>query len=504
MGFSLAGFGAGLAEGMYERIEEERKFSSAALQGRIERASVLKLQQEKQAKEMEDELRSRKAELIQLGVDDPELQKAYLFSPTVFEAFKKAKSDPEMSLKIDPKTFISANTQLLSTMTGTVDDAINNAVRAKQQVEPAKLLEPQGRSSFFAPSASSQTKRFEQLASARGLTLQDVARAESGVGPKMPEPVGAINFDAFPKKEKKELTPEQTQARLEARAISAEMEFGKTDPRAVDARTAFNNYTTIRKNLTPPQADYAQTMAKYKHIVRAPQNYTEEQVKEARAYLDNDDKERKQYADRNEPYPLDPTKESAYRNIFRRSANSAVLRTFGRKKDWKIIDQKDENGRTVGQTSQYDGQLPQELVEQHLLFTEQQAILEAAKQSGYIKQDNTVVNPLVRGALSEFFFKFDGNKVLSPTKPERSLDVEVKPEPKTLPPRTGAASAAPAPAASAPPRTPGPGRAGQGAPAAAPAAARKPAEPKTTAEFEALPPGTPYINPKDKQVYIKN
>jgi len=106
--------------------------------------------------------------------------------------------------------------------------------------------------------------------------------------------------------------------------------------------------------------------------------------------------------------------------------------------------------------------------------------------------------------LSEFFFKFDGNKVLSPTKPERSLDVEVKPEPKTLPPRTGAASAAPAPAASAPPRTPGPGRAGQGAPAAAPAAARKPAEPKTTAEFEALPPGTPYINPKDKQVYIKN
>jgi len=208
--------------------------------------------------------------------------------------------------------------------------------------------------------------------------------------------------------------------------------------------------------------------------VRAPQNYTEEQVKEARAYLDNDDKERKKYADRNEPYPLDPNKESAYRNLFRRSANSAVLRTFGRKKDWKIIDQRDENGRIVGQTSKYDGQLPPELVEQHLLYTEQQAILEAAKQSGYIKQDNTVVNPLVRGALSEFFFKFDGNKVLSPTKPERSLDVEVKPEPKTLPPRTGAASAAPAPAASAPTRTPGPGRAGQGtsAPAAAPAAAK--------------------------------
>jgi hypothetical protein len=182
--------------------------------------------------------------------------------------------------------------------------------------------------------------------------------------------------------------------------------------------------------------------------VRAPQNYTEEQVKEARVYLDNDDKERKKYADRNEPYPLDPTKESAYRNIFRRSANSAVLRTFGRKKDWKIIDQRDENGRIVGQTSKYDGQLPPELVEQHLLYTEQQAILEAAKQSGYIKQDNTVVNPLVRGALSEFFFKFDGNKVLSPTKPEQSLDVEVKTGPKTLPPRTGAASAASAPAVS--------------------------------------------------------
>jgi hypothetical protein len=159
MGFSLAGFGAGVAEGMFERIEEERKFSSAALQGRIERASVLKLQQEKQAKEMEDELRSRKAELIQLGVEDPEYQKAYLFSPLVFEALKKAKASDDPAISgIDYKALIKSN----RTLTGTVDEAIQNAVRATAQVEPAKLLEPQGRSSFFAPSAESQRTRSKE------------------------------------------------------------------------------------------------------------------------------------------------------------------------------------------------------------------------------------------------------------------------------------------------------------------------------------------------------
>ena len=402
MGFSLAGFGAGLAEGMYERIEEERKFSSAALQGRIERASVLKLQQEKQAKEMEDELRSRKAELIQLGVDDPELQKAYLFSPTVFEAFKKAKSDPEMSLKIDPKTFIAANKQLLSTMTGTVDDAINNAVRAKQQVEPAKLLEPQGRSSFFAPSASSQTKRFEQLASARGLTLQDVARAESGVGPKMPEPVGAINFEAFPKKAEKELTPDQTQARLESKALKLAMEKGDDDPETIAATNAFNSYKVRREKLTPEQDTHAKLMSRYQAIVYGNLPVPPEERKKAEDYLRNYEESKKRNEAKGTPDDKVPAPSSLV-SIARTAGANAVRASFGTgaaSKQLSFIENAD------GSTSvRYTGNDPD--MQKQLIRREQEGIVASLRP---YMSEGKVTDKKVEVALQAFGISLDNNR----------------------------------------------------------------------------------------------
>ena len=455
MGFSLAGFGAGLAEGAYERIEEERKFSSAALQGRIERASVLKLQQEKQAKEMEDELRARKAELIQLDVTDPEDQKAYLFSPMVFEAFKKAKSDPELRLQIDPKTFISANKQLLSTMTGTVDDAINNAVRAKQQVDPAKLLEPQGRSSFFAPSAGSQSRRFEQLASARGLTLQDVARAESGVGPKMPEPVGAINFDAYPKKEKRPLTAaEMKDKALVAYQTSAE-ENGENHPATVAAKAKVQSIIVREKNLTPEQDKHAANMARAQAIMFDPSGkYSPEEKKWADGYLKNyeDFKKRteaKGATDDKVPAP------SSLVSIARTAGANAVRSSFGTGaagKQLSFIENAD------GSTSvRYTGNDPD--MQKQLIRREQEGIVASLRP---YMSEGRVTDKKVEVALQAFGISLDNNR--------RPVLIEA-PAPAPAP----AKPALPERTPTAPTRTPGPGRAGQGAPSAAPAAApRKP------------------------------
>jgi len=503
MAFSLAGFGAGLAESMSERIEEERKFSNLALQGRIERASELKLQQDKQAKEIEDELRSRKAELVQLGVDDPELQKAYLFSPTVFEAFKKAKSDPEMSLKIDPKTFIAANKQLLSTMTGTVDDAINNAVRAKQQVEPAKLLEPQGRSSFFAPSAGSQSKRFEQLASARGLTMEDVARAESGVGPKMPEPAGAINFDAYPKAEKKPLGGAAEEEAATGRYLRLLREKGEDDPATKAAEAEAKQLASARKKVAPEltdqEFDHAKNMSMANSILSQRQKYSPEQIQWAESYRKEYKTVQKKYEDSGEKNPFEPNKVGTFQTTLRRAAQDAVSYTFGKKPGWTLVDVV-EGDKIVGQKPKYNGQIPQDVFNENVTYVEKQGMLAMGMQAGWIEKDGTVRNPALRGAMANMF-EFDGDKLKPLSKPTRSLDVEAKPTTRTLSPRTGAASAASAPAVSDAFAEIGRKPASAAAPAAA---ARKPAEPKTTAEFEALPPGTPYINPKDKQVYIKN
>lgn len=469
MGFSLAGFGAGLAESMVERIEEERKFSNLALQGRIERASVLKLQQEKQAKEMEEELRGRKAELIQLGVEDPELQKAYLVSPVAFEALKKAKTSTDEQVRsIDPSKLITVNKDKLSKLTGTVDEFISNAVRSQQGVvEPAKLLEPTGKPSFFAPSTESQRTRFGQLAAARGMTLEEVARAESGAGPKMPEPVGSLNVKAFPKEEKKPLGGAAEEEAATGRYLRVLREKGADHPDTKAAEAEAKQLAAARKaiapELTPNEFDSAKNHSKALTILAQPGKYSPELEKWARDYKRNHEAVKKQYEDSGEKNPNEPNKVSTFQTTLRRAAQDAVSFTFGKKPGWTLVDVV-EDGKVVGQRPKYNGQIPQDVFNENVSYVEKKGMLAMAVKAGWIGQDGTVSNPALRGAMANMF-EFDGNKVKPLKEPTRDLAVEAKTTPPSVPPAT--------PAASAPARTPGPGRAGQGTPAAAPATPRQ-------------------------------
>ena len=454
MGFSLAGFGAGIAESMVERIEEERKFSNLALQGRIERASVLKMQQEKQAREMEDELRSRRDELIQLGVDDPEYQKAYLVSPVAFEALKKAKTSTDEDIRaIDPKQLITLNKDKLSKMTGTADEFIRNAARPTAQVEPAKLLEPQGRSSMFAPSAGSQSKRFEQLASARGLTLQDVARAESGAGPKMPEPAGAINFEAYPKKEKRPLTAAEMKDRaLVAYQTSAE-ENGEDHPITTAAKAKVQNIIVREKNLTPEQDRHAANMARAQAIMFDPSGkYSPEEKKWADGYLKNYEDFKKRTEAKGTPDDKVPAPSSLV-SIARTAGANAVRSSFGTGaagKQLSFIENAD------GSTSvRYTGNDPD--MQKQLIRREQEGIVASLRP---YMSEGKVTDKKVEVALQAFGISLDNNR--------RPVLIDA-PKPAPAP----ATPALPERTPTAPTRTPGPGRAGQGTPSAAPAAPRQ-------------------------------
>jgi hypothetical protein len=379
MGFSLAGFGAGLAESAYERIEEERKFSNAALQGRLERASVLKMQQEKEAQALEKELRERKSELIGYGVEDPELMKAYLFSPVAFEALKKARTSTEDNIRnLSPKDIITPNATKIAQMTGTVDDLISNAVRSRTQVEPAKLLEPQGRS-WLSPSAGQMQRRLEQTAAARGMTLEDVVRAESGFRPSMPEPTATVNFGVFKKEDKSTIenrqdildrkaadaiaadpnsseakaakeaadkfraasasvipqkedktTWKQRLERFETAYADAADKFGPDSKEAVAAKNRADAYRATTSNLTEDQLDHAKKLSRAQAIVfdKTLTNVTEQDRKWAEGYLREYDAYKKRQEATGKADEKIPTPNSLI-SIGRTAGANAVRATFG-------------------------------------------------------------------------------------------------------------------------------------------------------------------------------
>jgi hypothetical protein len=495
MGFSLAGFGACLAESAYERIEEERKFSYAALQGRLERASVLKMQQEKEAQALEKELRERKSELVQLGVEDQELMKAYLFSPVAFEALKKAKMSTDAEIqRLSPKDIITPNTTKIAQMTGTVDDLISNAVRSRTQVEPAKALDTQGRS-WLSPSAGQMQRRLEQTASARGMTLEDVARAESGFRPSMPEPVASVNFGVFKKedkstneqrqsildrqateaivkfgeesKEAKEAkaaadswrkaadtvepkTPEDADKmikRLEAAALRAGEQFGENIKEYTDAANRFSAALTRRKNLTPEQDSHAKMMDKAQFILFNPKsNATPEQKAEAKAYVDNYENYKRQQKAKGEPDEKMPSA-NALISIGRTGGANAVRATYGAS---SLVQSKQlmfTRNPADGSTSvEYYGNDPD--LQKQLARRDQEGIVNALRP--YMTPDGRAMNRDVEAALRAHNIDIDENR--------RPVLIEAP------------APAAPRTTPTVPPATPGAGRAGQAKPAAAPPA----------------------------------
>lgn len=460
MGFSLAGFAAGLSESIVERIEEERKFSNLALQGRIERASVLKQQQDKEAAAIEQELRQRKSALEEFGVNDPELQKAYLTAPTAFEALQKAKLS---GMDVDPAKLVTINKDKL--FSGTPDELIRNAARPTAQVQPAKLLPTEG-GSLLAPTQRQQERRFEQLASMRGLTREDVARAESGTRPQMPQVAASINFDVLRKEDK--TTWKQKLERFETAYADAVQQFGPGSKEATDAKNRVDSYRVTTSNMTEDQMDHAKKLSRAQAIVfdKTMANVTEQDRKWAEGYLrEYDAYKRRQEAAGKQDDKI-PTTNSLI-SIGRTAGANAVRSTYGTgalKEQLSFVTNAD------GSTSMaYSGNDPD--MQKRLIRREQEGVIAALRP--YMGQDGTVTDKKIESALQVFGIRLDENRrpVLSEAPPMPAPPPT--PGERRAQPKQSAASAAatPIPASTAAPApAAGTGRAGQGGakPAAVP------------------------------------
>jgi hypothetical protein len=527
MGFSLVGFGAGLAESVYERIEEERKFSNLALQGRLERASVLKQQQDKEAKVIEDELRQRKDRLVELGVTDQTLQKAYLSSPLAYETLEKAQKS---GLNVDPAKLITVNKDKL--FTGTSDELIRKATAPSEDVAPANIAAGEGRS-WLSPSSGQMQRRFEQTAGARGMTLQDVARAESAARPKMPEPAATINFGLLKKEDTsgpearldalrgrfaaadaKDPNSPETKAlkleldaleksvakvvpkklpdsdamikSLEADALRAGEQFGENSKEYIDAVNRLSATRSRRAALTPEQDTFAKNMSKAKDIIAQPDKYTPEERAWGKKYLDNYNAYERSQKDKGEPNEKIPSANSLI-SIGRTGGANAVRATYGTNaqtsKQLLFVDNAD------GSTSvKYSGNDPD--LQRQLVRRDQEGIVNALRP--YMTPDGRAMNRDVEAALRAHNIELD--------KDRRPVLIEAP------------APAAPRPTPTVPPATPGAGRAGQAKPAAAPAASAA-ATPPRTQQRPAKPasvPGAPvghsvgdYVEGKGYAVYNK-
>jgi hypothetical protein len=546
MGFSLAGFGAGLAESVYERIEEERKFSNLALQGRIERASVLKMQQDKEAKAIEEELRQRRDRLVELGVTDQTLQKAYLTSPLAYETLEKAQKS---GLNVDPAKLITVNQDKL--FTGTSDELIRKATAAQDEVAPATIATGEGRS-WLSPSAGQMQRRFEQTAGARGMTLQDVARAESAARPKMPEPAATINFGLLKKEDTSTIenrqgildrkaadaiaadpnSPEAKAAKKAAddyRAASASVippkedkttwkqrlerfetayadaadKFGPDSKEAVAAKNRVDAYRATTSNLTEDQLDHAKKLSRAQAIVfdKTLTNVTEQDRKWAEGYLREYDayKKRQEAAGKSDEKIPSP---NSLISIGRTAGANAVRATFGAGalgKQLSFITNAD------GSTSmQYSGDKPD--VQKQLIRREQEGIV--ASMRPYMTSDGKVADKKVEVALQSFGITLDANR--RPVLIEAPAPAEPRQAP-ALPSRTptAAPAASAAPARSTRPATPtqvADEFANIGAPAGGAAAPRTQQRPAKPASVPGAPVGHSvgdYVEGKGYAVYNK-
>jgi len=454
MGFSLAGFAAGLSESIVERIEEERKFSNLALQGRIERASVLKQQQDKEAAAIEQELRQRKSALEEFGVNDPELQKAYLTAPTAFEALQKAKLS---GMDVDPAKLVTINKEKL--FSGTPDELIRNAARPTAQIEPAKLLQTEG-GSMLAPSQRQQERRFEQLAGMRGLTREDVARAESGTRPQMPQVAASINFDVLKKEDK--TTWKQKLERFETAYADAVDQFGPNSKQATDAKNRADSYRVTTSNMTEDQMDHTKKLSRAQAIMfdKTMANVSEQDRKWAQGYLNEYEAYKRRQEAAGKQDEKIPTTNSLV-SIGRTAGANAVRSTYGTgalKEQLSFVTNAD------GSTSMaYSGNDPD--MQKRLIRREQEGVVAALRP--YMTPDGRVTDRKIESALQVFGIKLDGN-----LKPVYSEAPEMPAPPPTAGERRaqpGGATATPAAATpiptptAAPAAAPGPGRAGQGA-----------------------------------------
>ena len=435
MAFSLVGFGAGLAESITERIEEERKFSNLALQGRIERASVLKMQQEKEAKAIEEDLKGKLNSLKEFGVNDPELQKAYLSAPTALEALQKAKLS---GLEVDPRALITVNKDKL--FAGTPEEMIRAATRPTGTVKAATITPTEG-GSMFAPSASMQQQRFQQIASMRGLTPEDVGRAEAGFTPQRPEVAASINFEVLKKEDK--TTWKQKLERYETNYADAVQRFGADSPEAVKAKNAVDSYRVATSNMTEEQFDHAKKLSRANAIMfdKTMPNVTDQDRAWAKSYLDSYNEYKRKQEALGKPDEKIPAPGSLV-SIARTAGANAVRNTFGTgvtRAQLAFVTNQD------GSTSvQYSGDDPE--MQKRIVRREQEGVVASLMR---LEPTGRVTNKNIELALSAFGITLDEDR--------RPVLIDATPMPPArerpaVPPRTpsAAASAASAPSTPAP------------------------------------------------------
>lgn len=445
MGFSLVGFGAGLAESAVEKIEEERKFSNLALQGRIERASVLKMQREKEAQAIEKDLSERLDTLKQMGIEDKDLQKAYLSAPIAFEALQKAKIS---GVDVDPTQLIKINKEKL--FSGTPDEMIKAASRSTQQVTPARVLPVEGRDGLLSPSIDAQQRRLEQFASARGMSLEDVARAESATAPSRPEVAASINFDALKKEDK--TTWKQKLERYETNYADTVQKFGADSPEAIKAKAAVDSYRVTTSNMTEDQYSHAKKLDRAYAIMydKTLSTATEQDRKWAESYL----REYEAYKRRQEAAGKDdekiPTATSLV-NIGRTAGANAISIAYGTSaiKDNLVFTDNADGSTSV----KYTGR--DQAAQQRIIRRQQEAVIASMKM---YMPDGKVQDKKVEQALSAFGIKLNEQRRPVPIDAPDELPPKKAP---SLPTRTpvagrgagmGGATTTPAPTPSAQPK----------------------------------------------------
>jgi hypothetical protein len=496
MGFSLMGFGAGLAESAIERIEEERKFSNLALQGRIERASVLKMQREKEAEAIRQELTAQRASLEQFGITDPELQKAYLSAPTAAEALKKTLETGNVgkdAVNQYAREFITINQSRL--FQGTPDDMIKAAAaaRAGTTVEPARVMPTEG-GSIFAPSVSGQQRRLQQLASARGMTLEEVARAESPMAPARPEVAASINLEKLKKPEKEDA--DDKSKRLLKRAADAALEFGNDDPRTIRARADYNAWTAeVRRNRP---LTHEQRLSEARTILYDPESTaTPEEKARAKQYIESSVQERRRETGEGADKRTEATALTGFRE---RGANAVLLKYGGRKGfTQREIDLGEGQGKLFDlQYTDDNPELRKEVMayRQLAMLTHPSVIEEMQKNNG------EVLNKKLRNSLGSFGINFNSKNepvLVNGKTLSQALEDERAGTGSAASTGTSTVQSTPNRAPAMVPTAPGVRKGRTVAPAPAGIAS-----PTTEEEVKALKPGTLFINPSDGKTYTKN
>lgn len=334
MGFSLVGFGAGLAESITDQIEEERKFSNLALQGRIERASVLKMQRDKESAELQKDLMSKREQLVAMGVDDPELQKVYLTSPTAFDAFSKAVSTGNVT---DPKMFarelVTYNKEKV--FSGTPEDLIRNLVKGKVDAMAPATVGEEAKKGSLAPAAGIQQRRLEQMAGMRGMSLQDVAEAEAPRTESVPQTNAAVNMEKL-----QQLKPADEQLKqLEARyvALAADKDYGPDHPQTQNALYKYKVLEAAQNSLSPPQLDHNKALSKAMRIKFDKNlNVSKDERKWAEEYINNYEayKSRQEASGKeNDRLPS----ASVLTSLMSKAGDFAVQAKYGNKKDFALV-----------------------------------------------------------------------------------------------------------------------------------------------------------------------